>query len=163
MENWQNINDKYQVSDLGNVKAIERVVKFGCAYRTIKPKILIPVNIHGYYYVHVGYREAVHRLVAMAFIPNPENKPQVNHKDGVKSNNVVNNLEWCTSIDNNIHAYNTGLSVRGERHPSSKLIAEDIFEIRKLKGLPLIKLSEKFGVSKMCISKIQNNKMWKHI
>jgi len=163
MEIWKEINENYQVSNLGRIKTTERIVSFGIGYRKIKERILKPLKIHGYYYVHVGYREAVHRLVAKAFIPNPENLPQVNHKDGVKSNNVVYNLEWCSHLENAIHAYNTGLSVRGERHPSSKLIKEDILEIRKLQGQPLKELSERFGVTKMCISKIQNNKMWKHI
>ncbi len=133
-----------------------------------KRKILTPVINNGYAYVmlkHNGkYKHyAIHRLVTEAFIPNPDNKPEVNHIDGDKSNNVVYNLEWCTGKENKIHAYNTGLSVRGERHTSSKLTTEDVLEIRKLKGLPLIELSERFGVTKMCISKIQNNKTWKHL
>ena len=69
----------------------------------------------GYYIVTLcndsGHRigESVHRLIALAFLPNPENKPQVNHIDGVKINNSVDNLEWCTVSENAIHAWNTGL------------------------------------------------------
>lgn len=163
METWQNINDNYQISDMGNVKTIERRVSFGCGYRTVKEKILKPLNIHGYHYVYVGSRKAIHRLVAEVFIPNPLGLPQVNHKDGDKSNNVVYNLEWCTQSENSKHAYNTGLICRGESHPKSKLTSDDIIEIRKLHGQPLKELSERFGVTKMCISKIQNNKMWRHI
>lgn len=153
MEIWKEINGG-KVSHKGNVFGIR--------------KILTPVINDGYAYVMLKINGkfqhcAIHRLVAKAFIPNPENKPEVNHKDGVKFNNVVYNLEWSTDKENKIHAYNTGLSVRGERHTSSKLTNEDVLEIRRLKGLPLIQLSEKFGVTKMCISKIQNNKIWKHI
>lgn len=74
----------------------------------------------GYVYVYLCTKSKhttlkVHRLVAMAFIPNPENKKEVNHKDGDKLNNNVSNLEWCTRSENNLHAYRTGLKVHTEK------------------------------------------------
>lgn len=76
-------------------------------------------------YNHIGF----HRAVALAFIPNPENKPIVNHKDGVKTNNVVNNLEWCTKSENTKHAWDNGLIVAKK---NLKLTEEDARKILKM-------------------------------
>ena len=120
MENWKDIKGYeglYQVSDLGRVKSLERDAYFpnGTFHHHVEEKILVP-NSNGNGYLHVQLckngekkQKYVHRLVAMAFIPNPENKPQVNHKDEVKTNNAVDNLEWCTS------AYNVNYGTKIER------------------------------------------------
>ena len=92
----------YQVSNLGNVKSIERTIvcKDGTR-KKLKERILKQVsNWRGYLVVELSTKDkgkiySIHRLVAQAFIPNPENKPQVNHKDENKNNNCVENLEWC--------------------------------------------------------------------
>ncbi len=106
----------YQVSDLGRVKSMERQsIGKNNSIRILKEKILeCNVDEKGYKFLHlwnksVKKRITVHRLVAQHFIENPNGLPQVNHKDGVKSNNVVYNLEWCTSSQNIKHAYDTGL------------------------------------------------------
>lgn len=97
----------YQVSNLGNVKSLKNY------HKTIKSTILKSFIIRGYYRVElykngIGKQLFVHRLVAMTFIPNPNNHPQVNHKDENKLNNSVDNLEWCTA-KYNIN-YGTGRS-----------------------------------------------------
>ncbi|MFA5397372.1 MAG: HNH endonuclease [Methanogenium sp.] len=99
-EKWmivENFED-YAVSSMGNVK-------------NIKNGKILKQNINGdYNYVQLKKRNfRVHRLVALMFIPNNYNKPYVNHLDGNKSNNIVENLEWCTAQENNLHARKTGL------------------------------------------------------
>lgn len=113
-EIWKDIKNYegfYQVSNLGNVRSLDRYVnykKIGKQY--IKGKNLKPNNVSGYYQVLLmnngkkAYKK-VHRLVAETFIPNPDNKPQVNHIDGNKLNNNVENLEWNTVSENILHSF----------------------------------------------------------
>jgi len=96
----------------------------------------------------------LHRLVAHAFIPNPYNKPCVNHKDGIKTNNHIDNLEWCTVAENNLHAFRTGL--RG-----CFITIDDASEICEAYATKLFsqrELGECFNVSKNTISRVINNK-----
>lgn len=99
------MNGLYQVSDKGRVQSLN----YGNTGRTA---LLRPIKLYGYSRVRLykdnkynKYRNFyIHRLVAEAFIPNPENKPDVNHKDGDKQNNISTNLEWCTEKENTAHA-----------------------------------------------------------
>lgn len=101
---WSKINDKYSVSDEGYVRNDK-------TSRILKPDI----NSKGYYRVICSLkRYFIHRLVAIHFIPNPDNKPQVNHKDSNKLNNHHSNLEWMTNSENNLHAYKNGRKGRGK-------------------------------------------------
>ena len=113
IENYESL---YQVSNLGNIRSKDRVVK--CWYnntKTMSGKIIKPILLRdGYLYVHL-YKNtkrkdyAIHRIVANAFIENPKHKEEVNHKDGNKQNNSVDNLEWVTPKENMQHAHKTGL------------------------------------------------------
>jgi hypothetical protein len=98
----------YKISNFGNVKIMN--------YKNTGNEAILKnyiSKIDGYSRVHLygedkkQFNPLVHRLVAEAFIPNPENKPQVNHKNGLRSNNIVSNLEWCTSSENEKHKYNS--------------------------------------------------------
>ena len=116
-EIWKDIKGYeglYQVSNLGRVKSLERVVDYGHMKCVRKGRIVKQFNTKDYNNVKLhkdGIRTIylAHRLVATAFIPNPDNLPVVNHKDGDKTNNCVDNLEWCTASDNVKHAIQTGL------------------------------------------------------
>lgn len=110
--------------------------------------------------------QSVHRLVAEAFIPNPDNKPQVNHIDGNKQNNSVQNLEWSTVKENAQHASDNGLlKYRGENHHNTELEDSDVEEICRLmeSGYRNCDIVEMFGVTKGLVSWIRNGGAWKHI
>lgn len=115
----------------------------------------------------------VHRLLAKAFIQNPETKPYINHIDGNKLNNNLSNLEWCTAAENNKHAVDNNLynKVRfpigvkfsvgiGNHH--HKLIDSDVIEIRN-GTLPIKELALKYNVSTQLISEILIGNIWKHL
>lgn len=118
MEIWKDIKDYeglYQVSNLGRVKSLKR--KY-----VLTDKILIPrIDTDGYALINLSNRNKkttfkIHRLVAQAFIPNPKNLPEINHKDENKLNNKVENLEWCTAEYNNAY---------GTRHSMYKVLPQN--------------------------------------
>lgn len=112
----QGYEGSYEVSNLGKVRSLDRVIHYqDGSTRNRKGKVLKPcVDISGYaivYLAHRGHQSAkfVHRLVANCFLLNADSTLEVNHKDGNKSNNCVENLEWCTHRENILHAFQTGL------------------------------------------------------
>lgn len=117
-EIWKDIigyQDRYQISNFGNVKSLERLKKSGFGYQLVKESILKGfIDKQGYHIVdlkidNIRKHFRVHRLVAIHFIPNPDNLPEVNHKDENPNNNHVDNLEWCDG------KYNCNYGTRVER------------------------------------------------
>ena len=166
MENWIEIKgyEDYMISSKGRV----------FSYNT--KKFLKPQN-NGYGYLFVilwknGITKAhkIHRLVALAFIPNPENKRTVNHKDSDRTNNYVKNLEWATHSENSQHGYDNGLQkppcLKGSKHGRAKLSEKEVLEIRRLHATgnyTQTALGKIFDVGKAVIGKIVNRKLWKHV
>src|SRR3990167_6659485 len=174
-EIWKDIKGYewfYQVSNLGGVKSLSRL---------IKRKVWTPYNgkalkghndKDGYLKVLIRNNEIVkylfiHRLVAISFMENQYNKPQVNHIDGNKKNNVVENLEWCSAHENRLHAYKIGLQSKvGEKHHMVKLKEKNIFKIRNLFASGKMKqreIAQNFNVTPHTISDIHTRRSWTHL
>jgi hypothetical protein len=157
----------YQVSNLGRVKSLHRKRR---ARGYIRERILKPqLKSNGYIRVSLwknGQGELfwVHILVAKTFILNINNKPEVNHKDGIRSNNEVENLEWVTYSENIQHSYDKlgRVAPKGEKSGMSKLTEEDVAKIRNflLKGLSQRKIAKLFKVVHSTIGSIHRRKTW---
>ena len=172
MEIWKDIKDyegHYQISNFGRIKSIDRIIIYADhrIYK-YKSKILKCELTKGYLTVKLylatnkrAYR--LNRLVAQAFIVNPKNKPEVNHRDGNKLNNHITNLEWMTFDENMAHSAKNGLSASGERNGRSKLNEFQINVIRKCSGLTNAELADIFTVSKSNISFIKTRKTWNNL
>lgn len=110
-------------------------------------------------------RFAVHRLVALLFIPNPDNLPTVNHKDGNKLNNCKSNLEWMTQRENQDHAIKNNLCPKGSDNKNSKWKEEQIHKVCSLiqKRLTRSTILKMTGITKASFDDIRSRKSWKHI
>lgn len=174
-EQWRpakGFEQELEISSLGNLKSIPRMVKVvsktGIVFERPYKGRTISLNPKKTGYCQVDFRNKkgcyIHRLVAETFIPNPENKPCVNHINGIKSDNRIENLEWCTHKENITHAINTGLIRTGADSSSSKMKTEDVRLIKFLKNKVSIRnLSEFFNTTYSNIQNINNGYTWRGI
>lgn len=181
IEVWKDIDGYegyYQVSNLGGVRSVDRIVLYKNGQKRFHAGKVIKPQMDYQGYLRVGLNVSgnfktyrIHRLVVLNFLTNKENKDQVNHINGIKNDNRLLNLEWVTGSENIKHARKTGLikdtNERAPKHgslnPNSKLNETDVKNIRKLRkeGFKLKELSDIYQVSVVHLSNICNHKYWK--
>lgn len=150
---------------------------YSCKAHNFKPycfepewrKVKIKTNKHGYPFIIMSnfgqdVTAKIHSIVARAFVPNPDNLNEVNHIDGVKTNNHYTNLEWCTHRHNIIHCIQNDLrnTAKGERIPNSILKETDVLDILTMNGTHK-DIAAIYGIHPSIISRIKNGKAWKHL
>lgn len=176
LELWVDIigyNGEYQLSNKGRIRSPERITIMKNGRKRPLPyrEQTVFINTRGYLAVGLSKNKKqrqwlLHRLMAIHFIPNPDNKPEVNHKNGIKTDASIGNLEWCTKSENTIHAFATGLmDIHGEKHTHSKLTNDAVLDIRanchdtsKAKEYAL-----KYGVHPATIKDVIWKRTWTHI
>lgn len=178
-EIWKDIKTHeglYQVSNQGRVRSLDAYnicrSRSGNEFVRLRKGRVLKFQLHnGYLWTVICNRKpttiSAHRAVALAFIPNPENKPEVNHKDGNKQNNNDWNLEWCTPMENTQHAIRTGLIGKKYNKRGSKINETIVREIRdKILNEEYMSdraIGEIYGLSHSGINGIRRGLTWKHV
>lgn len=176
IEEWRPVNGyetHYEVSSFGRVRLSKNHFsdKYACQikFQRIKIRTEKGRNRGGYLCVKLAKNDikkevTVHRMVAVAFIPNPENKPEVNHKRGIKTDNRAWELEWVTYKENNKHAHETGLMnpTRGEKHHCCKITKEIVLKIFNDPDTH-VKIAKKYGIHPANVGSIKIGDTWSHV
>ena len=153
-EVWQPVcgyEGRYEVSNTGKVKGTKGPRK---PVQTTRGYVQVDLCKQG-----TCRKFLIHRLVAIHFIPNPSQCPQVNHKDGNKTNNILSNLEWCTATQNAIHAVRL-LERHGENMPNAKMTSEQVRSVRTDTRLHR-EIAADYGISRQVVSRIKSGKKWR--
>lgn len=177
-EVWKDVvghKGRYKVSNLGRVKSLPRMSMYKGVpnARRVGFRILkLECRKDGYYAVSlyknsIRTHELVHRLVALAFIPNLLNKLEVNHKNGIKTDNQIGNLEWATPKENSQHATRNGWCPdnTGEKNGRAKLTKRKVRQIRRrlAAGESQMSIALDLGMGHSIISQIKLGQRWKHV
>ncbi len=177
IEKWEdlpNFEGIYQVSDFGRIKSLPKMwITGNKGTLRVKGETIMKLSIDsgGYCQVELSkYKQKnkflVHRIVAQVFIDNPEGKGCVNHKNSIRNDNRVENLEWCTHSENTNHAISNGRIEKrlGEDHPMSILSESDVIKIRSISDKYTQQdLANMFGVGRRAIGHVISRKTWGHI
>lgn len=162
-EEWRPIagyEGRYEVSNLGRVRSL--TTRSGG--HMLRPGWRGPYNKVALFQESATVYPSVHRLVAEAFVSNPNALPEVNHLNGVKTDNRAENLEWATRRSNAQHGARTGLTPTGERSRLTKLSAADVHFIRQARGhIPERTLARRFGVHRGTIQSIYQGRSWRYL
>ena len=160
MKNIKGYENKYYLDTDGNI--------YRYVIKRKEFKQLKPVKQCGYLAIDLGLngiikRHLIHRLMATNYIENPENKPQVNHINGIKTDNSLKNLEWNTRSENQLHSIRIGLRTTvGEKNSQAKLNEEKVLQIFKDKRV-YKEIKEEYKISIPTISDIKRGYSWTHI
>jgi hypothetical protein len=180
-EIWRDISgfeDYYQISNFGRIRGLNRTIidKNGLR-KNLKGKILKPpMASNGYLFFRpckngIITNFLLHRIVAQAFVPNLNNKPEINHKDFNKKNNIYTNLEWCTHSENHKHLFDNGIKNKyfinntGSNNGRTKLVESEVRQIKILlaNGKKHKDIAKLFNTSTPIIDKISSGQNWKHV